>query len=277
MLDLVTDLQGRTCLVACARNHSVEGRRSSTRAENVGMIREHPPGDAAVVLERVTLRERDDQVLREEALAHQALARHRRSKNSNVDVSGLQGRYLLRGGEITQLDLDIGIPPGEEPDDARAAEKVRPEGATHEELTELPAARPLSIVRGLLRLGDQGPRFFQEHASGIGQLHASLRPVKKGGLQLSLEAPDLLAQGRLRDAQPRGGAPKMELLGDGEEVTQVAELHAATHITNVSVLPGKYIGRPLRPIASWSCSSSVLTGDGACPFRGRPRQPSASA
>src|SRR5262249_10707734 len=39
----------------------------------------------------------------------------------------------------------------------------------------------------------------------------------------------------------------MELLGDGEEVTQVAQLHAATHITNVSVVPGKYIGRPPPP------------------------------
>jgi hypothetical protein len=36
----------------------------------------------------------------------------------------------------------------------------------------------------------------------------------------------------------------MELLGDGEEVTQVTQLHAATHITNVSIAPGKYIGHP---------------------------------
>src|SRR5262245_13068249 len=241
MLDLIADLQRRPSLVARPRHHGLEGRRSAARAEDVGMIREHPPGHADVVLERVTLRECDDQVLREQALAHQDLARYWRSQNSDVDAPQFQIRYLLCGGEVAQLDLDVGISPGEEPDDVRAVKEVGPEGAAHDELAELPAAGPLGIPRGLLRLGDQGACLYQEHAAGVGQLDAALRPVKQSGLQLLLEPPDLLAQGWLRDAESRGGAPEMELLGDGEEVPQVTQLHAGTHITNVSILPGKYI------------------------------------
>src|SRR5262245_57162469 len=260
MLHLVLNLERQAGLLTCVRNHGLEGRCPPTRAEDVGVTRECTPGDAIVVLEPMSLREGNDEVLREESLAHQYLAQHRRAKNADVDVFGLQRRYLFRRREVAQLDLHVGMPLCEESDDACAVEKVRPQGATHEELTELSAARALSIPRRLLRLRDEGPRFTQEYSAGVRQLHVTLRPVKQGGVQLPLEATDLLAQRRLRDMEPRSGSPEMELFGHGEEVAQVAQLHMATHIINVSIVQGKYIGRPPSPIASWNCSSSVLHG-----------------
>src|SRR5437868_6269910 len=75
----------------------------------------------------------------------------------------------------------------------------------------------------------------------------TLRPMKEGSLQLLFESPDLLAQGRLGDMELRSRPPEMQLFGDRQEVAEVAELHARTHIINVSTLPGKCIGHPGRP------------------------------
>ena len=43
--------------------------------------------------------------------------------------------------------------------------------------------------------------------------------------QLGLEPPDLLADRGLRDPQPLGRAREVQLLGDGDEVGELAELH----------------------------------------------------
>jgi hypothetical protein len=43
--------------------------------------------------------------------------------------------------------------------------------------------------------------------------------------QLLLQRLDLLAQRRLRDAQHLGGAAKVQLFGDGDEVAQMTQFH----------------------------------------------------
>jgi hypothetical protein len=53
-----------------------------------------------------------------------------------------------------------------------------------------------------------------------------VRPLEKLNAQVLLELPHLLADGGLSDTETLGGAPEMELLGDGDEVPKVAELHA---------------------------------------------------
>jgi len=40
-----------------------------------------------------------------------------------------------------------------------------------------------------------------------------------------LQAPDLLAEGRLRHVQPFGGASEVTLLGDDDEVPELSEIH----------------------------------------------------
>src|SRR5206468_9470124 len=92
----------------------------------------------------------------------------------------------------------------------------------------------------------------EEHSASVGQLHMTLRPMKEGSLQLLFESPDLLAQGRLGDMELRRRPPEMQLFGDREEVAEVAQLHARTHIINVSTLQGKCIGHPAAPAGSWA-------------------------
>lgn len=67
--------------------------------------------------------------------------------------------------------------------------------------------------------------------------------------ELLLELADLLAEGRLRDAQPGGGAPEMQLLGDGGEIAEVAQFHDAASIDILEVLmrPAEHIGPSAPP------------------------------
>src|SRR4030095_4866854 len=43
--------------------------------------------------------------------------------------------------------------------------------------------------------------------------------------QLLFELQDLAAEGRLRHAEPQGGAPEVQLLGDRDETAELLQLH----------------------------------------------------
>ncbi len=225
MLHLVLDSQRHPRLAARPGHDRLVGRRSSVREEHIGLIDEGVPGNSFVVREPVPSWERDDQALQQQALAHQRVARDRRPKNPDMDRPVLQGGNLLRSREIAQLHLDIGMSPSEEPDNSRTVEEVSPQGAAHDQLADLTAARPLHGPGGLLGLRDDRSSLSEEHSARVRQLDATRRPMEEGSLQLLLEAPNLLAQGRLRDMESRSRPSKMKFFGDREEVAQVAQLH----------------------------------------------------
>jgi len=141
-----------------------------------------------------------------------------------MDGPALKGGNLLWRCEIAQLDLDIRMSPSEEPDNSRTVEEVSPQGAAHDQLADLTAARPLHSPGGLVGLRDDRSCLSEEHSAGVRQLHVTRRPMEEGRLQLLLEAPNLLAQGRLRDMESRSRPSKMKFFGDREEVAQVAQL-----------------------------------------------------
>ena len=78
-----------------------------------------------------------------------------------------------------------------------------------------------SLDRPLDSLEDH-PDLVVEHAAGVGDRHAPLRPVEELHADLGLQARDLLAQRRLDDVQPLRRASEVELLGDRGEVAEVA-------------------------------------------------------
>jgi hypothetical protein len=78
-----------------------------------------------------------------------------------------------------------------------------------------------------LGLGDRG-----EDAAGVGEQggagggEADARvALEQPGVEVGLELGQLLAERRLGDRQAQGGAAEVELLGEGDDRAQVAELH----------------------------------------------------
>jgi hypothetical protein len=75
--------------------------------------------------------------------------------------------------------------------------------------------------------GGQDPAgLLKEPASRGRQLDVPPDPAQEIDLELGLEIPDLLAQGRLRGVQAARGAAEMKLFRDSDEVTKVPQLHA---------------------------------------------------
>ena len=71
---------------------------------------------------------------------------------------------------------------------------------------------------------------LEHHLAGGCELDAARGPVQQRLAELGLEAADLLGEGRLRDVQALGGAAEVPFLGDGDEVAQLSQIHAATYI-----------------------------------------------
>ena len=72
---------------------------------------------------------------------------------------------------------------------------------------------------------------LEQHLAGGRELDAARGPVQQRLAELGLEAADLLRERRLRDVQALGGAAEVPLLGDGDEVAQVSELHGRRFIS----------------------------------------------
>ena len=58
-----------------------------------------------------------------------------------------------------------------------------------------------------------------------GQVDAPSRAGEQGDAELGLELADLLRQRRLRHVEAFGGPAEVPLLGDGDEVAEVAQFH----------------------------------------------------
>jgi hypothetical protein len=101
--------------------------------------------------------------------------------------------------------------------------------------------RPIS-PRAALRHGDGAPGLRQrrvglgeEQPAGLGQRHAPARALEEPHAELALERLDLQAERRLRHMQPLGRPPEMQLLGNGDEIPEMAQLHDVdTHRISIS-------------------------------------------
>src|SRR5262249_10327707 len=80
-------------------------------------------------------------------------------------------------------------------------------------------------VGGALRRGQGAARLAEEGDAGVGQAAPAVRAIEQADAELVLERADLLAERRLRHVQAGGRAREVQLLGDGDEVAEVAELH----------------------------------------------------
>jgi hypothetical protein len=54
------------------------------------------------------------------------------------------------------------------------------------------------------------PRFIEKQAPCLGEFHPAFGPAQQRGLELRLQLPNLMAQGRLRDLQPAGGLAEVQ-------------------------------------------------------------------
>ena len=68
-------------------------------------------------------------------------------------------------------------------------------------------------------------RLVQEGLAGGREPHAMLVAIEQPGADVGLQPLHRHAQRRLRDVQPLRGAAKAALLGDGDELAELAQVH----------------------------------------------------
>ena len=79
-------------------------------------------------------------------------------------------------------------------------------------------------IGGAYHFGEDATGIVEEQVTGLCELHAPPRPVEQSRAEQALELLDLLTERRLGNADALCGAPEVEFLGDGDELTELAQL-----------------------------------------------------
>ena len=78
---------------------------------------------------------------------------------------------------------------------------------------------------GGIDLGEDPPGARDEQLAGVGDRNAARRALDEREADLLLQPADLLGQCGLSDVLTSGGAREVALLGERDEVAQLAEFH----------------------------------------------------
>lgn len=138
-----------------------------------------------------------------------------------VDQRRLQGVL----GQLLEAQLDARIALIERIH--QGAHQIAGEGRRHAQAQAAATEVAHLVDRSLRRfqLAQGTPRMKQVQLAGIGGTHAPAGAVEQLHAQLLFQLPHLLRQGRLRNVQRLGGAGEVAMLGDSEQVAQVAKQH----------------------------------------------------
>jgi len=126
-----------------------------------------------------------------------------------------------------QLQLDHGVRGAKAPDDL-GQHAVQRGGDEADRQAALDLADPLGHRGQLGGLGQQLAGMRVEEAAGLGELERPAAALEQQHPQVILQLLDLPGQRRLGDVQALGRAREVQLLGDGNEVTQVTQFHVDT-------------------------------------------------
>ena len=94
------------------------------------------------------------------------------------------------------------------------------------DLAGLAPGRAPDLVARVVELREDRAGLLQEEAPRLREPDAPPVPFEQRRAQLVLDRLDLLAERRLAHVQAARGPAEVELLGDGDEVAQLADVHA---------------------------------------------------
>jgi hypothetical protein len=114
-----------------------------------------------------------------------------------------------------------------------------------------PAAAGLEHGDALVDLLQGAHREAEEQLAGLGGDDLLADPVEERLADLLLELADLVRQGRLGDVHPRRGPGEAEVLGHGDEVAKMPQLHGNPAVESmpsiISMRKRHFLGPGLAP------------------------------
>ena len=192
----------------------------------VGDVGDLEPG---LLGEPVVGGQREHQLLAEHDPQLDVVARHGRPQQPEVDVARAQrvelGRRELVGHHLQRDARQVLL---HDAGDARQLVEGGRAGEGDAQQARAALGDAAYAAHGVLEAVDHSLGLGAEERPGRGQADLAGGAGEQGRTELGLELPDRVGQGGLGDVQLLGGATEVTGLGDGEEVTQVAQLHVAT-------------------------------------------------
>ena len=187
------------------------------------------------VRQPVVVGNRRQERLTVDELHQRGAGRDRPAHEGHVHLVPLQRLQLTLGRALDQLEMDARMRGAERPHDLRQSAQCGRIGIANAERVELTHPRPLRHLDAPVGLGERAPGRGQQHRAGGGQRDPAARPRKQHDAQNSFELADLLAEGRLGHVQSARRAAKMQLLGHGNEIPEVAQLHVHRDLSDIDL------------------------------------------
>src|SRR5262249_42656051 len=110
--------------------------------------------------------------------------------------------------------------------DIRNGHVAGPRRTCDRETIRLASDRPADCEHRAVHLHEQVARMLEKEPPGARQPHPPFAAIEQPDLNLFLQLLDLLTERRLGDVEALGGATEMQLFSDGNEVSQMTQLHA---------------------------------------------------
>ena len=205
----------------------MEDRAGRARKGHEGLARQvaqgHPAGPRKAVVAR---HGQHDLVLRDGQGPGRRIVTRPIVEKADVQPAALDRRQLLAGAQGEQTQQDAGPSAPQRPQ--RLRHHAGPGDRVHRadiELADL--ARPDPPRRGgsPLDLGEDPPRALQELPAGRVQADAPAGAREEPDPEFLLQVGDRPGQRGLRHVEPPGRKADMLLLGRGEEIAEMPELH----------------------------------------------------
>ena len=142
----------------------------------------------------------------------------------DVHFAVVQRRAEVAWQDLVEHQFHFRVAIGEGLQQARQQRPGSEHGEADAQLAALPARRGTGGAHGEIQAGEQGAGVLLEIAAGGGQLHRAGMPGEQRRAQLFLQRGNLPAQRRLGNVQRLGGTAEVQVLGEGEEIAQLAEV-----------------------------------------------------
>ena len=164
-------------------------------------------------------------------------------------LNGLQlrpRRSLLRLAQLAAHLLQVEVNGGkglaervDRPGDTGAERRRRGEADLH--LAQFAELRTARDIGRLVDLRQHQTRLLEEQPARLAELDPTIGTLEQASPQLLLQCLDLLAEGRLGDAQQLCGAAEVQFLGHRDEVAQVTQFHSALQLSRFRYQTGRMI------------------------------------
>lgn len=152
--------------------------------------------------------------------------RRRIVEEARIDPAIMDAFELLQSAQAVQDQANAGITVPEGHD------RRRDDAVPGRDLDEAELENARFAPRHGLRFADRMAKVGQDLAAmrekgpaGDGKLHPTRQPVEQGHPEFGLQQLDLPAERRLGDADTLGGAAEMLLLGHGDEISDLSQIH----------------------------------------------------